>query len=83
MVKEKLKKDMVLEIEDLRLRLDEAEQALGAIRRGEVDALVVSTAHDAFKRPELYRGVRLVVDARNLVGPLFAPGAPPCRVVKA
>ena len=41
--KETQKKDAILEIEDLRLRLEEAEEALGAIRRGEVDALVVST----------------------------------------
>ena len=47
------------------------------------DAVVVSTAHDAFKRRELYAAVKVVVDARNLVASLFAPGQPPCRVVKA
>ena len=46
------------------------------------DAIVVSTAHEAFARPELYRGARLVVDSRNLVGPLFPQGGGP-RVVKA
>ncbi|HEY6004999.1 MAG TPA: nucleotide sugar dehydrogenase, partial [Anaeromyxobacter sp.] len=34
---------------------------------GRHDALVVSTAHDPFKDPALYRDVRLVVDARNLM----------------
>ena len=44
MKKETQKNDKhILEIEDLRLRLDEAEDALRAIRKGEVDALVVST----------------------------------------
>jgi PAS domain S-box-containing protein len=43
MKKETQKKEKAKEIEDLRLRLAEAEEALGAIRRGEVDALVVST----------------------------------------
>ena len=47
------------------------------------DAVVVSTAHEAFKQAELYAGVKLVVDARNLVAPLFAGRALPCRLVKA
>jgi UDP-N-acetyl-D-glucosamine dehydrogenase len=46
------------------------------------DAVVVSTAHDAFRKPELWAGVKLVVDARNLVAPLFPGGGGP-RVVKA
>lgn len=47
------------------------------------DALVISTAHNAFKDAALYQQVRLVVDTRNTLAPLF-PGAPaPCRVVKA
>jgi UDP-N-acetyl-D-glucosamine dehydrogenase len=33
------------------------------------DALVVSTAHSAFRDPSLYAGVSLVVDCRNLVAP--------------
>jgi UDP-N-acetyl-D-glucosamine dehydrogenase len=49
---------------------------------GEYDALVVSTAHDAFKDPELYRSARLVVDTRNAVAPLLAGRDRP-RVVKA
>ncbi|MGZ3495363.1 MAG: hypothetical protein ACXWM6_13050, partial [Thermodesulfobacteriota bacterium] len=32
----------LLQIEDLRMRLEEAEETLRAIREGEVDALVVS-----------------------------------------
>jgi UDP-N-acetyl-D-glucosamine dehydrogenase len=31
------------------------------------DALIVATAHEQFKDPELYRGVRLVIDTRNIV----------------
>jgi UDP-N-acetyl-D-glucosamine dehydrogenase len=46
------------------------------------DALVVSTAHDLFKDAALYQGVKLVVDSRNLLAPLFKAGAGP-RVVKA
>ena len=50
---------------------------------GRYDALVVSTAHDLFKKPELYATAKLVVDTRNMVVPLFGGRAPPCRVVKA
>lgn len=46
------------------------------------DAVVVATAHDVFKQHELFRFARLVVDARNLVAPLFPDGDGP-RVVKA
>jgi UDP-N-acetyl-D-glucosamine dehydrogenase len=46
------------------------------------DAVVVSTAHDAFKDPELYRKTTLVVDTRNAVAPLLAGRERP-RVVKA
>lgn len=44
--------------------------------------MVVSTAHEAFKDPSLYRSTRLVIDSRNAVAPLFRPGDGP-RVVKA
>jgi UDP-N-acetyl-D-glucosamine dehydrogenase len=44
------------------------------------DAVLVSTAHSAFKDPALYEKVRLVVDTRNIVHP--APGAS-TRVVRA
>jgi UDP-N-acetyl-D-glucosamine dehydrogenase len=47
------------------------------------DAVVVSTAHDQFKDAALYRDVRLVVDARNLLAPLVPAGAKGPRVVKA
>jgi UDP-N-acetyl-D-glucosamine dehydrogenase len=47
------------------------------------DAIVVSTAHDAFKDPGLYRGARLVVDTRNAVAPLFTGAGGGPRVVKA
>jgi UDP-N-acetyl-D-glucosamine dehydrogenase len=50
---------------------------------GRHDALVVSTAHDPFKDPALYRDVRLVVDARNLMGPMVFTGPRRPRVVKA
>jgi UDP-N-acetyl-D-glucosamine dehydrogenase len=48
------------------------------------DALVVATAHDEFKDPDLYRGVKLVIDSRNMIAPLFqnVPN-PTVRVVKA
>ncbi len=47
------------------------------------DALLIATAHDQFRAPELYRGVRLVVDSRNLLaGMRFADGSAP-RIVKA
>jgi UDP-N-acetyl-D-glucosamine dehydrogenase len=48
------------------------------------DALLVATAHDAFRQRELYRDVRLIVDARNVVAPLVARGeGGPVRLVKA
>lgn len=42
------------------------------------DALLVATAHTAFKDPALYEGARLVVDARNIVKP-----SPAFELVKA
>ena len=47
------------------------------------DAVVVSTAHEIFKDPALFRGLPLVVDTRNLVAGLFPGGGGPERVVKA
>jgi UDP-N-acetyl-D-glucosamine dehydrogenase len=48
------------------------------------DAVVISTAHDVFKRRELYRDVPLVVDTRNLLAPLLVgAGDAPRRLVKA
>ncbi|RIX40102.1 MAG: nucleotide sugar dehydrogenase [Rhodocyclales bacterium GT-UBC] len=46
------------------------------------DALVVSTAHDAFKDPSLFRSVKLVVDSRNLLPPLLGTEEGP-RITKA
>jgi UDP-N-acetyl-D-glucosamine dehydrogenase len=45
------------------------------------DALVVATAHQQFKRPELFARAKLVVDSRNLMAGCGA--AATCRVVKA
>ncbi len=48
------------------------------------DAVVLSTAHDAFKDATLYRGVELVVDTRNVVATALGgtwSGRP--RLVKA
>jgi UDP-N-acetyl-D-glucosamine dehydrogenase len=33
------------------------------------DAIVVATAHDAFKDPSLYRDAKIVIDTRNIVQP--------------
>jgi UDP-N-acetyl-D-glucosamine dehydrogenase len=46
------------------------------------DAVVVSTAHDLFKRADLFARAKLVVDSRNMLAPLFPRGEGP-RVVKA
>ena len=46
------------------------------------DAVVVATAHEVFKDAGLFSGAKVVVDARNLVAPLFPTGGGP-RVVKA
>jgi len=44
MDKSKTKKQLLQEIEDLRIRLAEAEETLRAIRAGEVDALIIDSA---------------------------------------
>ncbi len=50
----------------------------------EFDAVVVATAHDEFKDPALYRGVKLVVDSRNMIAPLMkGQGGSLRRLVKA
>ena len=53
-----------------------------AVTFASYDALVVSTAHEAFKDAALYRGVRLVIDSRNLVAPLVGKDGQ-TRVVRA
>jgi UDP-N-acetyl-D-glucosamine dehydrogenase len=50
---------------------------------GSYDAIVVSTAHEAFKDPALYESARLVIDSRNAVAPLFREGRRGPRIVKA
>jgi UDP-N-acetyl-D-glucosamine dehydrogenase len=42
---------------------------------GRYDVLVVSTAHSDFRDPALYRGVRLVVDTRNLLASIALDAA--------
>jgi len=46
------------------------------------DAIVVATAHAVFKRPELYEGVRLVIDSRNMMAEVGA-NWPQLTVIKA
>jgi UDP-N-acetyl-D-glucosamine dehydrogenase len=46
---------------------------------GRHDALLVATAHAAFRQPTLYASVRLLVDTRNL----FPAGTLACPVVRA
>jgi len=46
--------------------------------------VLVATAHDEFKNPELYRNVKLVVDSRNMLAPLLqGRGGSLGRLVKA
>jgi UDP-N-acetyl-D-glucosamine dehydrogenase len=48
------------------------------------DALLLATAHDLFKDPALYAGVKLVVDTRNLLCQFAVRGAAGhLRLVKA
>jgi UDP-N-acetyl-D-glucosamine dehydrogenase len=51
----------------------------------EFDAVLVATAHDQFKDPQLWGKVKLVVDTRNMVEPLFGKSVVggPKRLVKA
>jgi UDP-N-acetyl-D-glucosamine dehydrogenase len=63
------------------LGLESAPVTAEAFRQ--YDALVVSTAHDAFRDPHLYEDVPLVVDTRNLLADVSVSSARPLRVVKA
>ena len=57
---------------------------LGREAFGAFDAVLVATAHDQFKDAKLWTGLKLVVDSRNIVEPLFKDGTPgPQRLVKA
>jgi len=61
------KEDLLEENEQLRIRLDEAEQTLAAIRSGEVDALVVTGPHgdQVFSLSGAERTYRLIVETMN------------------
>lgn len=61
------KKALLEEIEQLRTRLDEAEQTLDAIRSGEVDALVVAGPHgdQVFSLTGSERTYRLIIETMN------------------
>jgi PAS domain S-box-containing protein len=63
----KIKKESLLEIEDLRIRLEEAEETLVAIRRGEVDGLVVvgPGGDQVFTLKGAERSYRFFVEAMN------------------
>lgn len=56
--------------------------SLSADSFAEFDALVIATAHDAFKDKALYTKAKLVVDTRNTMATLFG-STTPTRVVKA
>ncbi len=60
-------RELLEEIEELRTRLDEAEQTLDAIRSGDVDALVVSGPHgdQIFSLTGAERTYRLIVETMN------------------
>nr|WP_041450741.1 nucleotide sugar dehydrogenase [Anaeromyxobacter dehalogenans] len=59
-----------------------ASVPLDAATFASYDAVVVATAHELFKDPKLFRGVRLVVDTRNMI-PALVQGSGGPRVVKA
>ncbi len=64
---QKSKKDLLIEVEDLRLRLEEAQDTLGAIRKGEVDALLVSTdqGDQVYTLEGADRTYRVLIEALN------------------
>jgi UDP-N-acetyl-D-glucosamine dehydrogenase len=49
---------------------------------GSFDSLVLATAHEQFKYKSLYGKVKLVIDTRNFIAPLFG-GKPPLPLMKA
>lgn len=61
------KRELLEEIEQLRARLDEAEQTLAAIRSGDVDALVVTgpDGDQVFSLTGAERTYRLIVETMN------------------
>jgi PAS domain S-box-containing protein len=62
-----MSKKLLHEIEELRLRLQEAEEILGAIRRGEVDALVISgpDGEQVYTLTGADRSYRIVLETMN------------------
>ena len=64
------RKPVVIELEELRARLEEAESTLSAIRNGEVDALVVSGQHGE----KVYTLQTAETPYRALVGLDLRPG---------
>ena len=65
--KAKTKKELMIEVQELRSRLEEAEDALRAIRSGEVDALVVTTpqGEEVFTLKGAEQPYRVFVEAMN------------------
>ncbi len=63
----KPRKESLIKVEDLRMRLEEAEETLRAIRRGEVDGLVVSGpgGDQVFTLKGAERSYRFYVEAMN------------------
>jgi PAS domain S-box-containing protein len=61
------KDQCLLEVEDLRIRLEEAQETLSAIRRGEVDGLIVSGAEgdQVFTLKGAERSYRIFVETMN------------------
>jgi len=67
MAKNKSKELLFEEIEELRIRLKEAEETLGAIRSGEVDAIVVSglQGEQVFTLTGAERAYRVLIETMN------------------
>ena len=63
----KTKKQLLEEIEELRIRLEEAEETLSAVRSGEVDALVVSgpQGDQVFTLTGAERAYRVLIETMN------------------
>ena len=71
----KTKQALLAELEELRARLDEAEEGLRAIREGECDAIVVrgSTGERVFSLAETDNVYRLMVETMNEAGLAVSP----------
>ena len=75
MIKEKTKAELLAEIEELRFRLQEAEETLQAIRSGGVDALVVSMpeGEQIFTLQGAEHPYRVLVETMNEGAATLAP----------